>query len=303
MIKKIVIISLLFTLALSACAAARSSEPPFTGSDMAGGGEAGAPVEASEDFEMPAAEYGLNDVERIVIKNASLSIAVIDPAATLENISLMAEQMGGFVVSSQLYRTVLENGLEVPRAKVTVRVPAARLTEAMEQIKSGAGQVLSENTSGEDVTRDYTDLQSRLRNLEDAETRLREIMASANKTEDVLAVHNQLTQIREQIELTKGQIQYYEQSAAFSAISVDIMTDEAAKPLMIGGWEPVGVAKDAVQALIDGLQFLGTAAIWIALFFLPIGLVIGLPIYLVVRALRRRRASKKTAPAPEKADT
>ena len=56
------------------------------------------------------------------------------------------------------------------------------------------------------MTSDYTDLQSRLRNLEDAEEQLRTIMDSAFNTEDVLTVYNRLVEVREQIEVIKGQI-------------------------------------------------------------------------------------------------
>jgi hypothetical protein len=79
-------------------------------------------------------------------------------------------------------------------------------------------------------------------------------MGSANRTEDVLNVYNQLTQVREQIEVTKGQIQYYEQSAALSSISVELVPDASVQPLTIAGWEPGGVAKEALQALITGLK-------------------------------------------------
>ena len=120
-------------------------------------------------------------------------------------------------------------------------VAAERLDEALTSIESESNRLpLTKNISSQDVTKDYTDLQSRLRNLEEAEAQLREIMASANKTEDVLSVYNQLVQVREQIEVTKGQIQYYEQSAALSAISVEILADEAVQPLTVGGWQPGG---------------------------------------------------------------
>ena len=52
-------------------------------------------------------------------------------------------------------------------------------------------------------------------------------MASATKTEDVMNVFNQLTQVREQIEVIKGQIKYYEESAALSAINVQIMAQRS----------------------------------------------------------------------------
>jgi uncharacterized membrane protein len=70
----------------------------------------------------------------------------------------------------------------------------------------------------------------------------------------------------------------------------------------IGGWQPVGVIKDAIQSLIRALQGLVTVLLWLALFILPILLVIILPLYLIVRAMinwRRRRKSKPLAESTE----
>ena len=113
----------------------------------------------------------------------------------------MAEAMGGFVVSSYVYKTAYGNeGLTADQATITVRVPADKLDEALADQGRGRREVRSENISGEDVTQQYTDLQSRLRNLDAAEAQLLDIMKGATKTEDVLAVYNQLVQVRGEIE-------------------------------------------------------------------------------------------------------
>jgi len=136
-------------------------------------------------------------------------------------------------------------------------------------------------------------LQSQLTNLQQAAKQLQTIMDSATKTDDVLNVFNQLTQIQSQIEVLQGQIKYYEESAALSAITVDIVAQASIQQLSIGGWQPVGVARNAIQTLINSLQFLANAGIWGVLFCLPIFLVIGIPLYFVWWVIRRRRAGHK----------
>jgi hypothetical protein len=224
---------------------------------------------------------------RMVIKNASLSIVVEEPGTTLDAISNLAAELGGFVVSSNLYRMEVEGGLEVPQANITIRVPVEKLDQALADIKSGAGQILNENISGQDVTQEYTDLASRLRHLENTEQQLTVIMEQAYETEDVLSVYNRLVGVQEQIELTKGQIQYYEQSAALSAISVNIQANEAVQPLKIGNWQPVGVAKRAIQALINTLEFIANLLIWIALYILPVVLVLYFPVRWIWKGLKK----------------
>ncbi len=297
--KRLLIPFLILVLLLAGCSQALSAPEPisdfrtveseefFPAEEPAFAGGEFDDASFQETIQATPGSDGLAPGERIVIKNASLSVSVNDPAESMDAIFRMAEQMGGFVVSSNLFYYELESGLEVPQASITIRVPADQLDAALAAIESGSGRTLSKNISGQDVTREYTDLQSRLRNLQEAEAQLQEIMGSATKTEDVLSVYNQLVSIREQIEVIQGQIQFFEQSAAFSMISIELIADAAVQPLNIAGWQPAGVARAAIQALINTMQGLGSAAIWIGLYILPIGAILVLVVYLIWRIVRR----------------
>jgi hypothetical protein len=264
--------------------------------------EAGAPVRdiAGGSYDANAPQV---NPDRMVIKNANLTIIVPDPTVSMDRISKLAEEMGGFVVSAALTQTSLANGKEVPNATVTIRVPAARFNDALERIRSESDQPSqNEAINSQDVTSEYTDLQSRLRNLEAAEAQLTEIMGSANRTEDVLAVYNQLVSVREQIEVIKGQMKYYEQSVALSSISTELVANEAVQPISVGGWQPGGAARRAIQTLINTLQALVNMVIWLVVYLLPVLLalfiIFGLPIILliwVIRTWRRRRRARQAA--------
>jgi hypothetical protein len=268
----------------------------------AGAPEAPLPEQPQGDF----ASASTVSVERMVIKNANLSIIVKSPAESVEAISKMADEMGGYVVSANLYKTRSESGNEVPRGSITIRVPAEKLNDALKQIKALSTEApLSETIDSQDITNEYTDLESRLRNLKDTEEQLRKIMDEAFTTEDVLKVYNQLTQVREQIEVIEGQMKYYRESAALSAISTELIAEEAVEPLSIGGWKPVGVARDALQALINALRVIVNVFIWVVIFVLPVlsilYVIFVLPVVAFVRYLRKRRKNRKvqnTPPAP-----
>lgn len=301
-------IILSLTLLFSSCAAAPKSPAEY---EQAVESYAAAPPvaefagEAIEESSKIDSAVPQADIERIVIKNANLSIVVNDPSLTLDEITRMTEVMGGYVVAANLYQQELGDGTTVTQGSMTIRVPAEKLNDALSQIKSHSDRdPLQESINSQDVTSEYTDLQSRLRNLQSAETQLQKIMEDANKTEDVLAVYNELVRVQEQIEVIKGQIKYYDQSAAMSAINVELLANEAVQPLTIGGWQPGGVAKNALQALINTIKFLINSVIWIVILLFPVVLIIGLvfilPIYLILRALRRRRNRRALA---EKSDT
>jgi len=267
--------------------------------------EAPAAVKESGLSVVPASAEN-SSIERIVIKNADLSIVVKNPGDSMNSIGKMADDMGGYIVSSQLYKTSTQEGVEVPIADITIRVPAEKLNEAIDQIKSQVEDpqkdILSESISGQDVTKEYTDLQSRLLNLQNAEAQLKEIMNSATKTEDVLNTFNQLTQVQEQIEVIKGQIKYYDESSKLSSVHINIQSQESIQPLTIGGWQPKGVARDAIQALINALKFLANAAIWSVIFCLPIGILIGVPAWFIIKTIRKWSKNKKAKQQSESSE-
>ena len=280
------------TLLASACAPAASAAPAMVAPAESAMSAPAAPPALAPQGGITSTNSSSQDaaVKRIVIKNATLSIVVKDPALSITAISEMAESMGGFVVSSNVSTAQGKDGVTYPQAAITIRVPAGQMTLVLTRIKAQAADastgVLDEQVSGSDVTKEYTDLQSRLTNLQNASDQLTAIMAKGSKTEDVMSVYNQLTQVNEQIEVIKGQIKYYDEASNLSEISVTLKSVDSVKPISVAGWQPVGVARDAVQALLNTLQLLTNIVIWLALYVLPTLLVIALLITLLVLLVR-----------------
>lgn len=283
-------IAFIVVVMLAACAAAA---PTLSESVRNTAGDAGM-VESMPAAEapMPAADMVMTEapvadqksagpsVDRIVIVNVDMSIVVDDPAAKLDSIAKLAERMGGFVVSSNIYQTTLQNSSIVPEGYINVRVPAGQLDTAIAEIKNGAVEVQSENRNGQDVTDQYVDLQSQLKAKQSAETKLYEILAKAETAEDTLLVFNQLSQVQSDIEVLKGQINYYDQASALSSINVHLVANESIQPIEVGGWKPQGVAKQAVEALIGFFQGFVSFLIWLFIFILPVVLVLMLVLWI-----------------------
>ncbi len=311
MYKKLSIALIIFTLLLAGCAASVSNKSDGQVPSVLPAQPQSAPVaetvrsSVSGEKSAYSLDQTATSTDRLVIKNASLSMAVDDPLKSMDNISHLADALGGFVVTADMYQQSLSNGVKVPQVSMTIRVPADKLDEALTTIKKETTQpVISENQSSQDVTAEYTDLNSRLTNLQAAEKQLQEIMVSATKTEDVLAVYSQLVSVREQIEVIKGQMQYYEQSAALSSISIQLFANAAVQPITIAGWQPSGVAKQALQSLINTLQNLANFGIRAAILYIPTLLIIFVPIALIIWGIvalirRSRKPRKAPAPAPE----
>ena len=291
---KIFYLALIVALALTACGAAATPAPSMVEAPAFAAATA-APAAGERDAGLAAnAPAG---GERLVIKNANLSVVVDNPEATVDAVTQMVESMGGFVVSVNTYKTTYgPEATSATQANMTIRVPGEKLNEALQQIKAMAVEVRSENLSGQDVTAEYTDLKSRLKNLEAAENQLQSIMEEATKTEDVLAVYNQLVYTREQIEVIKGQMKYYEESATFSAITLDIIPNIVTQPIEVGGWHPEGAAKQAIEDTVRFLQNMTDNLIYFSIARLPFLVIVGVPAFLIGRVVWKRM--KKNAPKP-----
>jgi hypothetical protein len=234
--------------------------------------------------------------ERKIIQTADLAIVVKEPQIRMSEIGKMAQDMGGYVVSSNLYQTSTSLGKQVPEATIVVRVPAEKLDEALARIKKGAGDVPYENRSGQDVTNAYVDLQAQLKAKQAAEVQLLKIMDDAVRAEDVLAVYMQVQGIQTEIEQLKGQIKYYDEAAALSSISVRLIAEESTQPIQVGPWKPAGAAKAALEDLIVFFQNFVDFLIRFAIYVLPALILIAIPlliVFFVGRAIYRRSRKSK----------
>lgn len=280
---KLLTLTLTGAFAFAACGGRAATVPP-------GYAETYAPAATAAPAapEAPASADGVSPttVERLIIKNANLSLVVNDPLEAVNTITRLAEGADGYVVSTNTYQTSY-SGQQAVQAGMVVRVPGDKLTPVLEQLKQMAVEVKSENVSGQDVTADYVDLQSRLTNLEAKEKQLQSILEETRDADAVLKVFEKLSETREQIEVIKGQMKYYKESAAFSVITLDLIPNVIAQPIAIGGWRPEGVAKDSLETLVRIWQGLIDLSIRFSIICGPFLLIGAIPVLLFVRWMRR----------------
>ncbi len=163
------------------------------------------------------AESDTADGGQMIVRNGNIQIVVDNVSQAIDQVTRLASSFGGYVVSSKQSK----NG-EKLTANISVRVAEASFDDAMRALRGMASEVISESTSSSDVTQEYVDLSSRLKNLQAAETQLVTIMGKAEKIEDVLAVQRELTNTRGEIEQTQGRMQYLEKTSAMSLINVQL---------------------------------------------------------------------------------
>lgn len=291
-------------LALSACGgnaapsttAARDEAAPAPAGASGGAAVAPPAIEPSAGDQTgsgnaQSAQPDQQGFARLVIKNAEVSLQVESVRDAEAGIRALAGKLGGYVVKVQTSGTD-ENMI----SQITFRVPAERFDDALAGAQGLAKKVLSRSISGDDVTEEYVDLESRLRNLEATRDRLQSFLDKATKVEDALSVNSSLSDVQGQIEQTRGRLQYLKQSAALSTVTVSLMPVPLTPIVDSDAWQPLGVARGALRNLIQLGQGLVNVLI-VLLVWTPVWL---LPLLLILW-FRRRRGGRRGPAAGETA--
>jgi hypothetical protein len=137
--------------------------------------------------------------DRYLIKNSTLRMEVKDPRKALEKVTESVKASRGYL--SDMHETV--DGLGARSITVTVRIPATGFDQSMLELQS-LGKVLERQVTAEDVTEEFVDSQSRLRNLKKTEERLIAHLTRTGKLSDTLLVEKELTRVRQEISRLKG---------------------------------------------------------------------------------------------------
>lgn len=200
-------------------------------------------------------------LDRKIIMVATVDLSVDDVARGFEDVSTIATGAGGFVSSSSFGH----NG-DRETASVTIRVPSDKYQDTLARVRK-LGDVRDTQSSSNDVTEEYTDLQSRLRNLTATEAQYVAFLARAKDIGEVLQVQDRLSAVRSEIEQVQGRINLVEHQTDLATITVhlDPPLVEQAKP-STGNRGPLEVGADAFQASLDVLLGIATVALAVAAF-------------------------------------
>jgi hypothetical protein len=223
---------------------------------------------------------------RMIVKNGEMSLMVLNTDRAIDQVTGIAVDSGGYIVSA---KTWVQDGYKY--ATISLGVPSDQFEVVQRQLRTLAVQVLIDTASGQDVSDEYVDLQSRLTNLEATRARIREFLDKATKVEEALQVNAQLTEIEGEIEQVKGRMQYLKDRAAYSTLLVNIEQQRptptpypTATPIP---WQPGETLSDAGDALGNILRGLIDLLIWLVVVVAPLAIPVAI-VALVVRRLRKK---------------
>lgn len=227
----------------------------------------------------------LEERQQMIIYNGSFSIKVKDLIEASNLIEQKIKQAQGYLVNSNKS----ENEQRY-YAHYEYRVPVSGFHSLVDEINNmNLGTITNQNVSGNDITKQYYDLDARLKAKKVYEERLLDFLTKAEKTEDLLRISNDLNRVQEEIESMQGELDYYKHHADFSTITVDLQQYKDQVAPNASTWEKsLDGFNHSIELIVNSLKNLFIWMISISPILL-IGLFVIFILWRVMKAKRVRR--------------
>jgi hypothetical protein len=264
--------------------AAAPPAPPAGADAVSGGGEekevAASPASADEP---PSAA-----ANRKIITTGTMALQVRDLDQAVTELTRLVQQAGGFFSNKTI--SAEESWRH---AELTIRVPA----DSFGKLHDGAralGTVTRDEQQGEDVTKQWQDLEARIKIRQAEEQSLVRLMARQARLADLLEVEKRLWEVREQIEQAQGELRVLRDQVTLATLTISLSEEVPAGVGKVGPWNLGYHLLSALKALVSAVRGLIIAVIYAAL---P-GAVVWVPLVLLIRWLRRRARARRAVPPP-----
>ncbi|HEU4849389.1 MAG TPA: DUF4349 domain-containing protein [Terrimesophilobacter sp.] len=219
-----------------------------------------------------------------IITTVQVTVTVDKPIDAADEAARIVDRAGG-TVANRSERAASEN--EPGSAQLTLRIPSAKLTATLEELKDlGVARDTSINST--DVTAQSEDLDARIAALRTSVDRLLDLMAKADSTDALIKIESALSERQANLESLESQKRNLDDQVQLSTVTLYLISEKdtpAETPDtfwtgLVAGWTAfVGFVSAA-------LVVLGVLVPWL----IAAGIVTAI-VLLWVRLARRRKAA------------
>ena len=183
------------------------------------GGPAEAPsgVSSSSGIQTPAVSA------RKLIRNVYMNVETDAFDALISQIQSKVTELAGYMEQSDISgSSVTFNNVRPDRyASITARIPADKL-DLFIAVVEDSGNVTNRSESTQDVTLQYSDLESRKKPLSMEQERIWALLEKADTLEAVIALEEHLSEIRYELESMESRLKLYDNQVAYSTIEISV---------------------------------------------------------------------------------
>ncbi|MSU02662.1 DUF4349 domain-containing protein [Tissierella sp. DSM 105185] len=222
-----------------------------------------------------------------IITTVLISMETKEFMVTTDKLNELITKYKGYVENSDIYYNNYIEHSGLKNSHHSIRIPKENLNQFVEELKE-IGNVISENTSKEDISKTYRDTESRLRVLEAKEKRILELLNKAEKMEDIIALENQLSTIIYEKENLTINIKDMDDKIDYSTVYFELREvsklsskDNSKTPFST---KIANAFKDSLYFFTSNIENLVVSLIY----FLPYGIIIGVVIYVLLKFRKKR---------------
>lgn len=172
-------------------------------------------IAAEEEIRQETADLDIYLHQLKLITRGSLDMEVADFQKARTALDDLVKAYKGFIVEEKAGRPD-----EMMETEVVIKLLPERFYQFLKSVEPLALHVDGRTIETQDVTREYTDLEARLKAKEDVANRYKEILKTAKDVKEVLIVEGKLGTVLEEIESMKGRIRYYNEQIGLSTVKV-----------------------------------------------------------------------------------
>jgi hypothetical protein len=198
-------------------------------------------------------------LEKKLMSTGNISFKVKSTAATYAAIKNKLGQFEAYIENENQYN----NSNRISQS-LTLRVPSAHFDSLMAFLNTQASYLENKSVSIEDVSAQYYDLESRLKNQKALEERYLELLNQTKNMGEILQIERELNSIRSDIESQQGRFNYLKQQVRLSTINASYYE---LLPYSIEDGNPQTFVERVVESFVSGWSWfigfiVGIIAFW-----------------------------------------
>jgi hypothetical protein len=227
-----------------------------------------------------------------VIRKGNVALRADDVGRARIEVQKIVDRYAGEVAEE---KTQSDDDGDTAYTRLVVRIPSDDFNAAVTELKE-VGELESASTNEDDVTTEVIDVRTRIKVQERSIARISVLFQRAQGIRDIMAIESELSRRQADLEALQQQSAYLADQTSMSTLVVSIDQVPPKKQAPAEEDDDAGF----LSGLSSGWGALSTFAVGLAtvlgalLPWLVVLAVLGVPVLLVVRALRRRT----TVPAP-----
>lgn len=243
----------------------------------------------------------VSSVARKLIRNVSMTVETDAFDYLLKQLQEQVTAMSGYIEQSDISGSSINDYYASRRhAFMIARIPSNQLDQFIAVVEEN-GNVTYRSESTQDVTLQYSDLESRKKTLSVEQDRIWALLEKADTLEAVIALEERLSEIRYELESMESRLRLYDNQVEYSTIDISLnevtpIDFTPTAPETVGQRIQKGFVrniKNVLETLTNLFVFLIAASpVWI-----PLAVIVTLIVFLV-RKNTRRKQSKHNPPVP-----